>query len=386
MVEIDDPYEGRLQTKIKHFVLEKYLGIACRIIGRSKGWREFVYVDGFSGPWESKDANLTDTSFRIVLSTLRKVRSEIVKSGGNFTARCMFIEKKESSFEKLKAETEGVGEFHVCPIHGSFDEQIDEIRNFVGTDFSFIFIDPTGWKFIPLKTLTPLLELRGEVMINFMYRFITRVLTSDHKDHPEQARNIMGGDDWRSEFDALINDGESRENAVIEVYRRRVKRAGGHKFVKSFRVAHPEIDAPYFYLIYCTNHLLGLRKFSEVEEKAFALQSAEKLGRELVKREKATGTADLFDKPETRTLRTQEFEAKRKALTITRSHIERRLEEEKTALYESILGQAIERALVWERDVKDILSQLRDEGRLEFPDKPAARSRPNDGTVVVWLS
>ena len=45
-------YEGREQTYLKHFFLEKYLERVAYVIGFS--YPEFVYVDGFSGPWRAE--------------------------------------------------------------------------------------------------------------------------------------------------------------------------------------------------------------------------------------------------------------------------------------------------------------------------------------------
>jgi len=43
-------YRGREQTYLKHFFLERYLERVAYVIGYSQP--QFVYVDGFSGPWK----------------------------------------------------------------------------------------------------------------------------------------------------------------------------------------------------------------------------------------------------------------------------------------------------------------------------------------------
>ncbi len=64
-----ESYRGREQTYIKHFFLEKYLE---RVAWNIFSFRdEFVYVDGFSGPWKSEDETFEDTSFVIALKQLR---------------------------------------------------------------------------------------------------------------------------------------------------------------------------------------------------------------------------------------------------------------------------------------------------------------------------
>jgi len=74
-------YRGREQTYLKHFFLEKYLErVAWNILSFRD---EFVYVDGFSGPWKSEDEALEDTSFMIALNQLRKVRQGLKERGRN---------------------------------------------------------------------------------------------------------------------------------------------------------------------------------------------------------------------------------------------------------------------------------------------------------------
>ncbi len=62
---VPDPshYVGREQALIKHTFLQSYLE---RLIHKTaKGYEEIAYIDGFSGPWQSKGQNYEDTSFGI---------------------------------------------------------------------------------------------------------------------------------------------------------------------------------------------------------------------------------------------------------------------------------------------------------------------------------
>src|ERR1700688_4329989 len=60
-------YSGREQTEAKHFILRRYLqALAFKVLT----FRDITYVDGFSGPWETKDEKLRDSSFMIAISLL----------------------------------------------------------------------------------------------------------------------------------------------------------------------------------------------------------------------------------------------------------------------------------------------------------------------------
>lgn len=55
-----DLYAGREQTLVKHLILGKYLERFAHIIGSH--WNSITYVDCFSGPWNVKSDNLSDSS------------------------------------------------------------------------------------------------------------------------------------------------------------------------------------------------------------------------------------------------------------------------------------------------------------------------------------
>jgi hypothetical protein len=63
---VTDPYFGREQTKAKHFILRRYLqALAFKILR----FFDITYVDGFSGPWETKTEDFVDSSFMIAIAS-----------------------------------------------------------------------------------------------------------------------------------------------------------------------------------------------------------------------------------------------------------------------------------------------------------------------------
>ena len=65
-----------------------------------------------------------------------------------------------------------------------------------------------------------------------------------------------------------MRTGVRREDAIVELYRDRMRVAGGFAHVTSTRILKPTHDRSYFYLVYGTRHLKGLVEFREVERKA----------------------------------------------------------------------------------------------------------------------
>src|SRR5215475_5477167 len=139
-----DYYRNREQTYLKHFFLERYLE---RVGFNICSFRDdFVYVDGFSGPWKSRDEQFEDTSFMIAIKELRKVREGVARLGKRPPSiRCVFVEKGPKDFNELKDAIRGITDIEITPIPGEFEEVIPQIGKAIRQSFSLVFIDPTGW-------------------------------------------------------------------------------------------------------------------------------------------------------------------------------------------------------------------------------------------------
>jgi hypothetical protein len=67
-----DHYVGREQAYVKHHFLAGYL--ERLIFKTASAYREIVYADGFSGPWQNQGERFEDTSFGIALKALTLVK------------------------------------------------------------------------------------------------------------------------------------------------------------------------------------------------------------------------------------------------------------------------------------------------------------------------
>ncbi|MEX2450867.1 MAG: three-Cys-motif partner protein TcmP [Rhodospirillales bacterium] len=162
-MKLPDFYKGREQTYLKHLFLENYLErVAYNIFSFKK---DFVYVDGFSGPWRSENEDYEDTSFKKAINKLRHVR-EGIKNSRNIDVnfRCLFIEKDPKIFKELESVVGQINDVEIRPICGDFESLIPNIIDFIGNSFSLVFIDPTGWTGFGLQKIQPLLMKRGEVI------------------------------------------------------------------------------------------------------------------------------------------------------------------------------------------------------------------------------
>jgi three-Cys-motif partner protein len=177
-----EDYVGRGQTYVKHLFLREYLiELAFKVLQAPNAKPDFLYVDGFSGPWRNNVEKLTDTSFHVALSVLTEVASNLAARGMKLRMRAVFVEKDRNSFPIMAEAVKKFGLVETTVIPGEFEDAIPQIVGMVDGAFTFSFVDPTGWKGLALDRLAPLLRLRGEVLVNMMANSVTRHLRTRHK-------------------------------------------------------------------------------------------------------------------------------------------------------------------------------------------------------------
>ena len=140
-MEEDDPYVGREQTLVKHFILRKYLSRFAPIV--LSNWNSISYVDCFSGPWNAHTDDLRDTSFSIALEELRRARDHHADSRRQVGLRCFFLERDADAYARLKAYADAVDDAEVETRNAILEESVDAILDFVRRDgrqtFPFIW-------------------------------------------------------------------------------------------------------------------------------------------------------------------------------------------------------------------------------------------------------
>ena len=176
-------YAGREQTQAKHFILRKYLqALAFKVL---RHW-DVTYVDGFSGPWKAERKDYGDTSFMIAINVLKDAQELIEEQTGHRRRiRCFFSENDPEAYAQLEAAAAASstrGCFRIRTFCGKFEDAVPTVQSFIGSSFPLIFIDPTGWTGYPFAKIAPLFQReKCEVLINFMYAFVSRFL-----NHPEE--------------------------------------------------------------------------------------------------------------------------------------------------------------------------------------------------------
>jgi three-Cys-motif partner protein len=294
---MSESYEGREQSLVKHFVLRKYLERFARIIGLepAKRWNTITYVDCFSGPWNVKNEDLSDSSFSIALNELRRARETCKEHGRIIRLRCLFLEKKESAFNKLSAFADGVKDAEIKTINASLSESVSDIITFAKSggpkSFSFFFLDPTGWSALELDVIAPLLQLSScEVLVNFMTSFVRRFIASPDPATQQSFERIYGP--YLPKIEELpVQD---REDAAVAAYAEALREVGNFEYACKAIVLHPQINKTHFHLVYASRHKKGIEVFKDAERAAMRVQQTTRAQARGKQQEKRTGQPTLF--------------------------------------------------------------------------------------------
>jgi three-Cys-motif partner protein len=361
---VADPYFGREQTRAKHFILKSYLqALAFKVLTFS----DVTYVDGFSGPWESKTEDFSDSSFMIAIHVLKDAQSQILaRTGKRRRIRCFFSEKDPSAYALLE---NAVAEFHrpedgfeVRTYEGKFEDAVSTIQSFVGMSFPLIFIDPTGWKGYPFDRIRPLFaRAKCEVLINFMYDFINRFAHSADKEIIDSLAPILGGPDWPDRLDQNL----PRGLAVEKLFRDTLKESGSFEFVVSTKIDKATAERPHFFIAYGTKSAEGLKTFRQIEYDALRRHAKNRANAMEAQREERLNISDMFadHRAELSEATVDEIVSEQKQLAADR--ILEMLAQQGPLKFSRVVAGLLQPFMLRETNVKDICVDLAKAGRIE---------------------
>lgn len=353
----DALYVRREQSRIKHVVLEKYLERFAIIVG---SWAEgIVYVDGFSGPWNSVSEDFKDSSFAIALQQLRSARETVRQIfGKNLQIKCVFLEKDPQAFAQLNAFAKSQTDVEILALNRDFEEAVPDLTRMLGDlprgFFPFILIDPTGWKGFSMDVIAPLLRIEpSEVLINFMTSFIQRFIADEREGLEASFHRLFGDDSYKAKIEGL--EGRQREDVLVSAYADRIGQVGGFPFVPYTFVLKPTKDVTHFHLVYATRHLKGIEVFKNAERKALELSETLRADAKRRAREGTTGQGELFggaELPETAFL----IELQNHYESVASDEVSALLNENDVVDYDVLYATALRFPMVQEAFLKNLLN------------------------------
>jgi three-Cys-motif partner protein len=357
------PYVDREQTQAKHFILKRYLqALAFKVL---RHW-DTAYVDGFSGPWKSETADFADTSFMIAIQVLKDAQKRIHdQTGVTRKIKCFFSESDPATYAQLEAavapHNQPSAGFEVRAFPGKFEDAVSDIRSFVGTSFPLIFIDPTGWTGYPFTKIAPLFEpLKCEVIINFMYGFISRFVTHPDDKIIASLDPILGGPGWKHRLDPQLDPGRAAE----KLFRETLKAAGNFTHVVSTRIDKSTEDRPHYFLAYGTKDRAGLKAFRKTEYEALREHARNRSAAKTRKREVKTGSSDLFSNFEADVQEASIEGVVNEQKALAKKRLVRLLEDDGSQPFSKVVDLLLQDFMLRETNVKDLCVELHREGKI----------------------
>lgn len=377
-------YAGREQTHAKHFILKRYLQeLAFKVLTFS----DITYVDGFSGPWETKTEDFSDSSFMIAIAVLREAQRNLYeRTRIRRRIRCFFSENNPKAHQQLAAAVapyhDPAGAFEIETFSGNFEDAVLEIKRAIGGAFALIFIDPTGWTGYPLQKIRPIFEgAKREVLINFMYDFVNRFVASEDETIVTSLDPILGGPGWRSRLDESL----PRGLAVEKLFRETLKREGDFRYVVSTKVDKRTADRPHFFLAYGTKNPKGLKAFRETEYSALRHYARSRAKARDRKREETSNVPQLFPEHDAEVQADWIDEIIEDQKTLASAHLLRILAEGRSLRFADVVVKLLEAFMLRETNVKDLCLQLASDGAIA--NTWSGRSRkPHDSDLITTHS
>lgn len=296
-VDINNDYEGREHSGIKHKLLEGYLEKLLLIRGMS-GTREFAYVDCFAGPWGDESDDLHANSIAISLRILKSVREALAARGKYVSMKAIYVEKSKKRYSHLESylNSNCPSGVHAIPLHGDYADKIPEILHECQGTFAFFFVDPKQWTPVSVPRLSPLLAREdSEFVINFMYEFFRRAFPQVKEKLRASVRAMLGeiSDEVIAEICAL--DTEKKEQACVRKYREFLKASMPDQAYRRPRSYHATVldvdrERTKYHLVYLTSHSKGIVEFAKLSEHVAIIQRKVRFEAKQVR----TGQKDMF--------------------------------------------------------------------------------------------
>lgn len=259
---MDTIWEMAAHTLAKHNLLESYLGAWFAIFGQTPVHRKVNYIDGFAGP--GVYAGGEEGSPIVALRALLEHTAARAFASTRFNF--LFNEQDPARFASLEEQIarleQEVGGFppnvHINLENQNFHDLGDEILGSMkkneGLAPTFFFVDPFGYKDVPLGLMQKLLAFRAcEMLIYFDFNSVNRFATAGNVDDRFEALFGTAG------FKNAPASGPERQEYLRDLYEKQLREVGNFAYVRSFAMVRESGHIGY-YLFFCTRDLQAFDK------------------------------------------------------------------------------------------------------------------------------
>ena len=371
-------YKGREQTWLKHRVLEEYLAAWAQKLGSVSRQREVRLwsVDCFSGPWQSADDDLKDTSISIGLDELRAAAETWAQKGHGLKLGAIFVEKDKKAFAALERfVADHKAGVDVFTYRGEFGDHVATIQKHIGgEDSAFLFVDPTGWKGAAMDFIKPLARLpRRDVLVNVMFHHINRFKDDPRRFLREQMRDFFGLGE--SELTPDLS-----EDQLMSLYRDRLKSVCGVKYAADLVIPQPTKEQTKFRLVIGGHHPAVVKLFRDVERRVVGGEAAAVRSAAKDRQSGQEGAGLLFGS--TAPLEDRRYQELRdQGIRELRAELPRHLAA-RPLRYGDLWPRVLEACHLTESDLKGLLWDMRNAGKIVIEGLRAKERSLKDNHVV----
>ena len=377
MAAAPEHYVGREQAYVKHFLLRHYFSDLIHKI--ASVYDNIVYIDGFSGPWQSANENFGDTSFGIALAAMRSAREVWKLKGRDVHMQALLVEMRGRAFKELEKIPARYLDIEIHRYHGEFVPLVPTLlRDIPQNAFAFIFIDPKGWR-IDIDAVAPLLRRpNAEVLYNFMFDFISRAAPMSDPAIVAGLDALIKSSGWRQRLMSAQPSGsrrlaDVRKEILVDAFSQTLTEVGGYEFVAETPIFRPLADRTLYSLIYATRKAAGIEVFRRAQIKTLREQEAV---RGNARQAKVSGAQMEAFQPSEMT--SSETEAYLAAERIAAERMLLDLARNAPLTYGDVWPRVLAKCAVTKADLNKIAARFRKDGRLIFPDWEASKRVPSD--------
>ncbi|WP_298814704.1 three-Cys-motif partner protein TcmP [uncultured Sphingomonas sp.] len=382
-------YAGRRQAWVKHYFLGNYIE---SLTFKVSSWADdFVYVDGFSGPWQAGEEEYQDTSFGIALAALRKVKHEWKRiRGRDVRMTALLVEKSARAFNRLQQVKELFPDIRIETYKGEFTSLVPTlIKAIPANAFTFVLIDPKGFA-IDMDAVAPLISRpRTEVLFNFMFDFINRFALHDDADVVAGLEKLMPGTGWRQRLGHVAKTvtgdelPQGRKAVLVECFSEALRRIGGYPHVLETPVYYPLRDRTFYSLVYATRAAAGVEVFRDCQVATLKQQDDRRAEAKVAAQAQRSGQDEMFvDAPRLAARPSDAILASAEA--ASRSMMIDLLGQQPAGMkFKDLRLQVLEREIIRKQRVGELAAELRKSGLIDFPDWESRRRVPQDDYLAM---
>jgi three-Cys-motif partner protein len=244
-------------SKIKDRILGQYIPPYLSKV--AKLGRRIILIDAFAGPGEFEDG--TVGSPLIICQAAEQNARDLYQA--------IFVNSERAHHVQLSHLFSSlIAQEKVIPIHGTAENLLVTVREVLGDNTVFLYLDPFGLRGCEFSLIEPFLRRdrahSTEIVINLsiptIYRLAARKAVAEGRgDTPlirsfhERLTRVLGGEYWKEILWDDSKEPERKAEEVISIYRQKI--AGlDHLFTGSCPVREKEGSGIKYYITFCSRH------------------------------------------------------------------------------------------------------------------------------------